>query len=106
MHVLDPSDARRIRALELIEDAYESAGQMSRLNLKSINRGRDPSSRYHSVNELVREQTAIAGALATFAVNLRLITPQDALQKLLEFSARYPGSSDELSEGPGISESP
>jgi len=50
---------------------------------------------YRSINELVREWLAAAGAVCTFAVNIGVITPQEALQIIRDFQAAHPDMVDE-----------
>ncbi len=85
----------RRRALERVRAQYEYAAGMSELSLQSVNRVRPPSMQYRSINELVREWLAAAGAVCTFAVNIGVITPQEALQIIRDFQAAHPDMVDE-----------
>jgi hypothetical protein len=53
--------------------------------------------KYRDVRELIQEHSARAGAVATFAVVLKLITPEQAAEAIRQFHASHPeiwGESD------------
>jgi hypothetical protein len=85
----DLDDLRR-RALYLVEESYKHAGAVARLDLDTINSVRPAPMCYQSRAELAREWLARAGALADFATNLGLITPDQALSMVLAFSKDNP----------------
>jgi hypothetical protein len=85
--------ARRAEALQLVRGAYEAValfhGTTPEL-LERINRPRPSWMRYGSTLELVREYLHCAGAVSTFAVNVGLITPEEAAQVIRDFTATHP----------------
>jgi hypothetical protein len=80
----------RRRAIELIRASYEAAARVRALNLTRLNRARPPSMRYATKNHLIREYLSAAGAVSTFAVNLGLITPEEAAQLIRDFQSAHP----------------
>jgi len=85
------------RALELVREAYSTAAEMRNVPLDVINRKQPPNLRYRSSLELVREEFAAANALATFAVQLGLLTSDQAAELLRESQRKNPRA---LFEGP------
>jgi hypothetical protein len=75
----------RDRALKLVRDCYQAAVAMQTVDLESINRVRPPELRYGTRAELVREFWNAAGAVATFAVQMQLISPSDAEEILRSY---------------------
>ena len=80
----------RRRAMELVGDHYEQTAAVARLNLDELNRTRPPSMQYRARDEVLREWLSAAGAVATFAVNLDLITPDQARAAIVDFYQRHP----------------
>jgi undecaprenyl pyrophosphate synthase len=85
----------RQRALDLVRDRYDQVASIARVDLKAVNRPRPVSMQYGSRREIVREFLAVAGEVATFAVTLGLITPDQARQAILDFAAAHPELVDE-----------
>jgi len=86
----DELTAVRQRALDLVRNGYDQVASVARVDLKAINRPRPASLQYGSRDEIVREFLAAPGAVATFAVNLGLITADQARQAILDFGAAHP----------------
>jgi len=84
-----PTDLRD-RAKDLIRTAYANAASMADVKLSVINSVRPESLRYSSNSELVREFVSTAGAVATFAVNLGVVTPDDVRKIMHEFFSLHP----------------
>jgi predicted Fe-S protein YdhL (DUF1289 family) len=84
------SDPGSTAAAERVRDAYEDIVRLGRLRLEQVNRRRHPAERYCSTEEFVRELWARAGAISTFAVNVGLITPEQALQIIADFLDEHP----------------
>jgi hypothetical protein len=80
----------QLRALALLRDYYQTAFLLSRVDLNEFNHARPPSRRYQSIADLVKEGLAAAGAVASFAVELGLVTPDQARQALLDLLAEHP----------------
>ena len=80
-----PHDELKARALALVRPEYEYATAAAQADLERINRVRPESLRYGSVQELVRESFHAAGAVSTFAVNVGLLSPDDAAALIREF---------------------
>jgi hypothetical protein len=83
-------EALRYQALELVRERYEDAAQMRDANLESINQVRPPSLRYPSMDHVVYQWLAMAGAVSTFAVNVGLITSEQARQVIVDFLTAHP----------------
>ena len=77
-------------AVERVREAYEDIVRLGGLRLEQVNRLRHPAERYCSMQEYVRELWARAGAVSTFAVNVGLITPDQALQIIRDFMDEHP----------------
>jgi hypothetical protein len=86
----DVPETIRNKALELVREAYEDIARMVDAPLEKINAVKPPSMQYGSINELIREYFSRAGAVATFAVNVELITPEQARRVIVEFQAAHP----------------
>jgi hypothetical protein len=69
---------------------------LAKVPLDTLNRGARPELPYRSTDEVVDEWAGRATAIATFAVNLGVITPQDAEELIVGFFDRHP----ELREEP------
>jgi hypothetical protein len=91
-------DVLRRRALELVAQRYADAASVATTDLDSVNTVRPPPMRYHSQNELVLEFVDKATAVATFAVNLELITPQQAEAAVKRFFEEHPELIDQEAE--------
>jgi uncharacterized protein YlaN (UPF0358 family) len=89
----------REKALELVREEYENVAHMSRLTLEEINRVHDPSRRYRSMDDFLREYWSRAGAVSSFAAKLGLIDSEDALQVLVEFQKAHPDLNARHSSG-------
>jgi hypothetical protein len=86
-------DEQRQRAIELIRRAYENAAAVN-----ARTRLRFPHGPYRDQQELVRSLLAGAGESSTFAVNMGLITPDDAAKIIRHFFEAHPelaGEGDE-----------
>jgi uncharacterized protein YlaN (UPF0358 family) len=89
-------DARlREAALDLVREEYENAARLNTVSLEKINRVRPPWKPYASIDQLVDEWLAMAGAVSTFAVRLGLISPEEAGQIIRDFFAAHPELIDE-----------
>ena len=80
----------RERAYELLRDRYAAARDLSSISPRTyelINRVRPPEMRYDKPERLGQEFWAMAGAVATFAVELGLITPEQAADFIRTYSA-------------------
>ncbi len=86
----DPFEDLRRQARERVREQYELAAGWRRVNLTALNRGGSPSTAYGSIEEVEREWLAAAGQVASFAVALGLITPDEARQILVDFCANHP----------------
>lgn len=75
----------RDRALALVRDAYKQAIALRTADLERINGPRPLALKYQSRDELFRDFWHAAGAMATFAVNMGLITRDDAENLLREY---------------------
>jgi hypothetical protein len=82
----------RVDALYRVSYAYSIALSMRSANLSAINAARPPDLRYSSQAELVREFWHAANAISTFAVQLELISPQDARELLAYFGSVLEGT--------------
>jgi hypothetical protein len=91
-------DVLRRRALELVDQRYADAASVATTDLDSVNTVRPPPMRYRSRNELVLEFVDKATAVATFAVNLELITPQQAEAAIKRFFEEHPELIDKEAE--------
>ncbi len=80
----------RRRALDLVRQRYEVAASIRQVSLDRINRVRPPELHYRSIDEAVREFMGEANAVSTFAVEVGLITSEEARQVILEFYAKHP----------------
>jgi hypothetical protein len=80
----------RDRAIRLVRHGYQVAVGMQTVDLDSINRARPADLRYGTRAELVREFWNAAGAVATFAVQMQLISPSDAEEILRSYSTLLP----------------
>ena len=82
------------KALQLVRKEYQTAADMRafalRVGVDHINRVRPPSIRYGSVEEVFREFMHGAGAVADFAVELGLISPEEAGQVIRDLYAAQP----------------
>lgn len=78
------------KATNLIKEAWEAVAQMYAVDLDKVNRVRPDDLRYSSRGELIREYVSRANAVATFAVNVGLITPAEATELQLEFERTHP----------------
>lgn len=74
------------RALRLVRDGYQMAIDMQTVDLDRINRARPPELRYATRADLLRDFWHAAGAVATFAVQVKLISPSDAQEILRSYS--------------------
>jgi hypothetical protein len=83
-------EAIRRAALGRVREEYENIAHMSRLSLDQINRAEPVSRHYRSVDEYLRIWFSRAEAVSSFAVNLGLISPQQALQVIHEFQDAHP----------------
>lgn len=86
----------RRNALVLVQAAYNDAWDISRLPLEALNRVRPPDRAYRSHDEVLEVEASRATGLATFAVTLGLIAPEQALQMLVEFNEKHPDAGLEL----------
>jgi hypothetical protein len=84
----DPIEVLRRLALDKVREQYEHVAAVRQVELDSVNRVRPPSLRYKSVDELLREWSSAANAVSRFAVDLGLITPEQAGQIIREFYAK------------------
>ncbi len=84
------------RALALVRDAFQQAIAVRSVDLDGVNGPRPAELRYHSQLELFRDYWHAAGAVATFAVNMALITPADAQEILRGYSQSLDASEDEI----------
>ena len=84
-------------AVERVREQYEDIVHLGKLRLEQINRVRHPAEYYCSIQEYVRELWARAGAVSTFAVNVGLVSPDQALQIIQDFLDEHP---DIPREGP------
>jgi ClpX C4-type zinc finger len=79
-----------LAAVERVREAYEDIVRLGELRLEQVNRLRHPAERYCSMPEYVRELWARAGSVSTFAVNVGLIIPDQALQIIRDFLDEHP----------------
>ena len=79
------------RALAEVNDAYESIAGVAGVSLDALNRPRPQEMKYGSMDEVIREWSTMAGAIAGFAVGLKLITSKEALEAILQFQEPPPG---------------
>lgn len=93
-------DWAKERALVEVNYAYESIAGMASLPLDVLNRVRPEDMKYRTPAQLIQEYTARASAVADFAVTLKLITPEQALQAILQFQERHPEIWGELDPEP------
>lgn len=77
-------------ALARVREEYETIADMSGLSMDQINRWREPTDQYDSMDEFLRIWWARAGAVADFAVGLGLITPDQAREILVDFCSAHP----------------
>ena len=96
--VQDPLEALGQRALELVREQYEHIAEMQGVDLARINRRYPRAMQYRSMRQLLREWQSNAGAVSTFAVNLGLITPEEAQRVILDFYAAHPEMREEEQE--------
>jgi len=89
MMKVPPSELRE-RALALIRAEYDSVASFAKLPLETVNRGAPADLPYRSTDEVVDEWTSRATAMATFAVNLGVITREDAQELIVSFFERHP----------------
>jgi hypothetical protein len=88
----------RRRALDLVAQQYAAAASVATTDLDSVNTVRPPAMRYRSQTQLVLEFVDKATAVATFAVNLELITPQQAEAAIKRFFEEHPALIDQEAE--------
>ncbi len=101
-HADAPRDLAQLkrRALYLVQNRYEAAARLQNLTLEQLNRDRGAGERHASVAELIRWELARAEAVATFAVTLGLITPDQARQAIADNDAAHPGLRELLKREP------
>jgi hypothetical protein len=80
LELLPDGHPLRERALREVREQYDVAGIMSEADLERINAPRPPTLRYGAQHEIVREFWYAAGAVATFAVRMGLLSREDAGQ--------------------------
>jgi hypothetical protein len=78
------------KALDLVREEYALIAAKSRADLERINRVRPSSRRYNSRDHLLNEAFAVAGAVSSFAVNLGVLSPDEARQIIHEFEEQHP----------------
>jgi uncharacterized protein YlaN (UPF0358 family) len=78
------------RALELVRDAYEAIASVSEVDLADLNRPRPVEEQYTSVREVIREWASRADAVSKFAVQLGLISSEEARKTIVDFYSRHP----------------
>jgi hypothetical protein len=86
----EPSEAMRRRALDLVREGFEVAAGMRHVRLDRLNSGQPPASQYRTQEELERDFLHAAVAVSTFAVNMGLITPEQAAQVIRDFQDAHP----------------
>ena len=93
-------DFQRLRceALRLVREEYDAVAAKKAIGIRAINRLRPEHMKFQSVNDLVRESLARAGAISTFAVSLGLITSDEARQMITDFGAMHPEIREDLDE--------
>jgi hypothetical protein len=92
----EPSEELKKKALDKVREAYESAARMKGVNLDSVNRVRAESERFRSAEALLSYWFGLAAAVSRFAVSLKLITPEQSLQVILETRSAHPVLEDVL----------
>jgi hypothetical protein len=80
----------RAEAIHSLREAYEDVYHLSKLSLTTLNKRRDDSTKYQSINEYKRELLARASAIGNFAVNLGILKPDDQLDAMYEFCDNHP----------------
>jgi hypothetical protein len=89
------SDRMHTLALAHVRYEYETIFNMAGIPLEVFNRD---TLRYQRKDDVIRDYTGRAGAVGSFAVSMRLITPEEAADAIREFHARHPeiwGEDDE-----------
>ena len=86
------------KAPELVNEHYSIAAGVAALDLEALNSVRPPSVHYHSHAEVLREFLSRAGAVATFALNLGLITASQAAEAIRIFQAAHPKLTSHLED--------
>jgi len=86
----DPSEALTQLALKLVRAEYECIASIASVPLPRLNRSRPASTAYRSIEDVIHEWAGCARAMAMFAVNLHLITPEQAVEVVREFRAHHP----------------
>lgn len=80
----------KLEALERVRAEYEAAAGLSKLGLDRLNEIRKPADPLPSLAHFQEIWLARAGAVSSFAVNLGLIDPDDAIRIIHEFVDAHP----------------
>ena len=88
----------RRRALEYVLERYEIVAAVAEVDLEAVNSVRPESIRYRNRNDIVREFLSMAGAAASFAHHLGLITTEEAGAAETDFFARHPELAADLAD--------
>ncbi len=88
--IAPPMVTLRRHALDLVRQRCEAAADMRHVRLERINRSRPTELRYRTIDEVVREFMEEANAVSTFAVEVGLITSEEARRVILEIFASHP----------------
>lgn len=78
------------RALSEIRIAYQNAWDISHMPLDRLNSAREPGNEWRDNEEVLGFELACAARVVSFAVNIGLITPDEARDVISEFYTSHP----------------